>query len=58
MSMPEERTCENVKKILRFDSGETFYVELCLNNVSPQISKTTIISILDTLFENAKKTIR
>lgn len=57
INIPEEGTCRNIKKFLRFNSGETLSIELHIENVSPQISKDAIIPILDTLFERAKEDI-
>ena len=39
------------------DSGETLSIELQIENISPQISKETISSILDALFDDVKKII-
>ena len=54
-----EKTTRTVRKSLSFEeSGETFSVEISLENVSPSISIDTIIPFLNTLFENAKKNIK
>ncbi len=55
----KERTTKRIKKSLDFEkSGETFSVEISLENVSPDMSMDTIAPFLDTLFENAKKMIK
>ena len=52
----EERTTSKIKKELHFkNSGETYSVEICLENVSPQISTDTNLSFLNELFERIKK---
>lgn len=52
----EERTTKKIKKELHFEkSGETYSVEICLENVSPQISTDTSLSFLNELFEHIKK---
>ena len=51
-----EKTTKKVKKSLHFEeSGETFSVELGLENVSPEIKPDTIMGYLDALFERAKE---
>lgn len=51
-----EKTTKTIKKSLYFkENGETLSVEICLENVSPDINMDTIISFLDTLFERAKE---
>lgn len=57
INIPEEGTCKSIKKFLRFNSGETLSIELHIKNVSPQISKDTIIPMFDALFEMAKEDI-
>lgn len=53
-----EGEIRKVRKILGFErSGETFEVEIVLKNVSPTVERDTIFSLLDTLYENTKKTI-
>ena len=52
----EERTTRKIKKELHFkNSGETYSVEICLENISPQISTDTNLSFLNELFERIKK---
>lgn len=52
----EERTAKKIKKELHFEnSRETYSVEICLENVSPQISTDTSLSFLNELFEHIKK---
>lgn len=52
----EEKTTKSIKKSLCFEeSGETLSIEISLENVSPNIEKSTITSFLDTLFERAKE---
>lgn len=52
-----EKTSKSIKKSLSFEkSGETFSIEICLENVSQD--KNTIISFLDTLYERIKKEIK
>ncbi len=54
----EEGEIRKVRKILGFErSGETLEVEIVLKNVSPVVEQNTIFSMLDTLYEKAKKTI-
>ncbi len=56
--MPEERICKSIKKSLDFTgSGETFSIELHIENISPQTSKEMINSILDALFDDVKRII-
>lgn len=53
-----EKITKTIKKSLYFEeSGETFSVEISLENVSPCVKKDTIIAFLNTLFENAKEAI-
>lgn len=52
----EESTCRKIKKSLHFEgSGETFSVEIGLENVSPKTETKIITPFLETLFENAIK---
>ncbi len=54
----KEKTSKSVKKTVAFEeSGETFSVEIRLENVSPKVSKETILSMLDVMFETIKETI-
>lgn len=54
-----EKTTRTVKESIGFEkSGESFSVEIALENVSPTISSDTIIQFLDTLFEKAKENIK
>ena len=56
--MPEERICKSIKKSLDFSgSGETFSIEVHIENISPQTSKEMINSILDALFDDVKRII-
>jgi len=51
---------KKVRKILEFErSGETLAIEIEIEmkNVSPIVGQDTIFSMLDTLYENAKKAI-
>lgn len=49
---------KKVRKILEFErSGETLAIEIEMKNVSPIVGQDTIFSVLDTLYENAKKAI-
>lgn len=51
-----EGTIKTIKKSLSFEkSGETLSIEIGLENVSPNVGVDTIISFLDTLYENAKE---
>lgn len=51
----EERTTKKIKKALCFEkSGETYSVEIGLENVSPEVSTDTIISFLERIFKRAK----
>lgn len=51
-----EKTTKTIKKFLCFEeSGETFSVEIHLENVSSNVSIDTIISFLNILFEHAKE---
>lgn len=51
-----ETTKKTIKKSLSFEeSGETFSVEICLENVSPGTKIDTIIPFLETLFVRAKE---
>lgn len=51
----EERTTRKIKKELHFkNGGETYSVEICLENISPQISMDTNISFLNELFEHIR----
>lgn len=53
-----EGEIRKVRKILEFErSGETLEVEIEMKNVSPAVKQDTISSMLDTLYENAKKII-
>lgn len=48
----QERTCRRIKKSLHFEkSGETFSVEIGLENVSPGTENEMVIPFLKTLFE-------
>lgn len=52
----EERTTRKIKKELHFkNGGEIYSVEICLENIPPQISTNTNISFLNELFERIKK---
>ena len=52
-----ENTSKSIKKSLNFeDSGETFSIEICLENVSQD--KNTVIPFLDTIYERIKKEIK
>lgn len=52
----EEKTTKKIKKALCFEkSGETYSVEIGLENVSPEVSTDTIISFLDRIFNRAKE---
>lgn len=54
----EEKSIKTVYKALNFEkSGETLSVTINLENVSPAISKETIIGIFDDLYYQAKKEI-
>lgn len=54
----KEGEVRKVRKVLEFErSGETLEVEIVLKNVSPVVGQDTISSMLDTLYENTKKTI-
>lgn len=54
----KEKTSKSVKKTLAFEeSGETFSIEIRLENVSPKTSKETILSMLDIMFQTIKETI-
>lgn len=58
MKQTIEKTTRTVKKSLSFEeSGETFSVEISLENVSPGINMDAIIPFLNTLFANAKEAI-
>lgn len=51
----EERTTRKIKKELHFkNGGEIYSVEICLENIPPQISTNTNISFLNELFERIK----
>lgn len=53
-----EKTCKTIKKELVFEkNGETFLVELQLENVSPDINKESVEQLLDKLYAEAKKAI-
>ena len=53
-----EGEVKKVKKILEFErSGETLTIEIKMKNVSPTVEQNTISSMLDTLYEDAKKLI-
>ncbi len=55
----EERTTKTIKKSLSFEkSGETFSIEISLENVSPNVKADTIISFLDTIYEHAKENLK
>ena len=54
----KEKTTKTIKKSLSFEkSGETFSVEICLENVSPDMKGDAIVSFLDELFKYAKAAI-
>lgn len=54
----KEGEVKKVKKILEFErSGETLAIEIEMKNVSPTVEQNTISSMLDTLYEDAKKAI-
>lgn len=54
----EEKTKKAIKKTIEFKkSGEILSVEVCLDNISPQLSKKGISDVLDELFEEIKATI-
>ncbi len=58
MKQTIEKTTRTVKKSLSFEeSGETFSVEISLENVSPNVKTDTIVAFLNTLFANAKESI-
>ncbi len=57
VNIPEEKTCKSIKKSLHFNSGETLSIELHIENVSPRISKDTIIPMFDALFDSIIKAI-
>ena len=52
----EERTTKKIKKSLWFEkSGETYSVEICLENISPQVSTDTLSLFLDKIYDHVKK---
>lgn len=54
----EEKTCKSIKKTLSFEkSGETFSVEVSLENISPLVQKESLLDFLDLLYQSAKKAI-
>nr|WP_296440756.1 hypothetical protein [uncultured Acetatifactor sp.] len=54
-----EKTTRTIKRSLSFEgSGETFSVEIALENVPTYIERDTIIQFLDTLFKEAKEIVR
>lgn len=54
----EEKTSKSIKKTLSFEkSGETFSLEIQLENVSPNTWNGSIESLLDILYAEAKKSI-
>ncbi len=56
--MVEEKTCKSVTKSLSFEkNGETLSVTISMENVSPNTSKDSIISLINTLFEETKNII-
>jgi hypothetical protein len=49
----QERTCRKIKKSLHFEKGgETFSVEIGLENVSPEVSKRSLKDYLDSLYKS------
>jgi hypothetical protein len=51
----QEREIKRIKKVLEFESsGETLSIEIEIKNVSPVVERETIISMLDSLYENTK----
>lgn len=54
----EDKICKLVTKSLAFkESGETLSVTINIENVSPNASNDFIISLINILFEEAKKVI-
>lgn len=54
----EVKTCKSVTKSLSFEkNGETLSVTISMENVSPNTSKDSIISLINTLFEETKNII-
>ena len=51
----EEKTCKSARKTLSFEkSGEILSVTISLENISPNTSKESIVSLVDTLFKEVK----
>ncbi len=54
----EEQTKKVVKKFIEFKkSGEILSVEVCLDNISPQVRKKDISDVLDELYKEVIATI-
>lgn len=55
----KEMTVRSIKKSLEFEeSGETFSVEINIENVSSKSKDEAIVPFLDTLFNKAKKDLK
>ena len=54
----KEGEIKKIRKTLEFEKiGETLAIEIEIINVSPEVKQETIFSMLDTLYEKAKKSI-